>query len=97
MELHNLYRNANLKIMLMSHGLWWAEHVANMEDGRRAHKLLLGKPRGNCTHGRLKMRWEDNISSDFEKIDYGADWKTLAHDMLTWSIYVLVATKVQTS
>ena len=38
MELHNLYRNADIIRMFKLHRLWWAEHVAWMGDGRRAHK-----------------------------------------------------------
>ena len=30
-----------------------------MGDGRRAHKLLLGKPEGKCPCGSMKIRWED--------------------------------------
>ena len=41
---HNLYVNAGIIRTLKSRRLRWAGHVARMGDGRKAHKLLLGKP-----------------------------------------------------
>ena len=53
MELHNLYGNANIIRMFKSRRLQWAGHVAQMGDGRRAHKLLLGKPEGEAVGRKL--------------------------------------------
>ena len=39
-ELHSLYRSPNIK----SRRLRWAWHVARMEEGRSAFKILTGKP-----------------------------------------------------
>ena len=39
----------------------WAGHVARMEEGRSALKILAGKPTGNRPLGRPRRRWEDNI------------------------------------
>ena len=50
-ELHKFYRNADIIRMLMSHSLQWARHIARMGDGRRVHKILLGKPEGSHPHG----------------------------------------------
>ena len=36
-------------------------HVARMEDGRRAFKILTGRPTGKIPLGRPRRRWEDNI------------------------------------
>ena len=77
-ELHNL-GNADTIRMLKSCRLQWAGHIAWMEDGRRAHKLLLGKPEGKWPCGRPKIRWE---------VGYEGDGKTLAQ---TWQTYVLAA------
>ena len=61
-ELHSLYRSPK------SRRLRWAEHVARMEEGRSAFKILTGKPSGKRTLGRSRSRWEDNISIDLEEI-----------------------------
>ena len=41
--------------------LRWAWHVARMEEGRSAFKILTGKPTGKRPLGRSRHRWEDNI------------------------------------
>ena len=42
-ELHSLYRSPNIVRVIKYRGLRWAEHVT-MEEGRRAFKILKGKP-----------------------------------------------------
>ena len=46
----------------------WAGHVARMEDGRNAFKILTGTPTGKRPLGRPRHRWEDNIRMDFKEI-----------------------------
>ena len=43
-------------------------HVARMEEGRSAFKILTGKPTGKRPLGRPRRRWEDNIRMDLEKM-----------------------------
>ena len=42
----------------------WAIHVARMEEGRSAFKILIGKPTGRRHLGRSRRRWEGNIRMD---------------------------------
>ena len=44
--------------VIKSRRLKWADHVARMEEGRRAIKILTGKPTGKRQFGRLRRRWE---------------------------------------
>ena len=44
----------------------WAGHVARMEVGRVAFKILTGKPTGERPLGRPRHRWEDNIRMDLK-------------------------------
>ena len=60
-ELNSLYRSPNIVRVIKSRRLRWAGHVARMEEGRRAFKILTGKPTGKKTLGRPKQRWEDNF------------------------------------
>ena len=60
-----MYRSPNIVRVIKSRRLRWADHVARMEEGRRAFKLLTGKPTGKIS-GRLKYRWEDNIKMDLK-------------------------------
>ena len=52
--------------MIKSRRLRRAGHLARMEEGRSAFKILTGKPTG--TLGRPRRRWEDNIRMDLEEI-----------------------------
>ena len=39
----------------------WADHIARIEEGRSAFKMLTGKPTERIPLGRPRRRWEDNI------------------------------------
>ena len=71
-ELHSLYRSPNIVRVIKYRRLRWAGHVARMEGGRSAFKILTGKPTGNRTLGRPRRRWEDNIRIDLEEIGINA-------------------------
>ena len=51
-ELHSLYRSPNIVRVIKSRRLRCAEHVARIEEGRSAFKILTGKPTGNRPLGR---------------------------------------------
>ena len=68
-ELHNSYRSPNIVRMIKSRRLRWAGHVATMEEGRTAFKILTRKPTGKRPLGRPRCRWEDNIRMDLKKTD----------------------------
>ena len=54
--------------MIKSRILRWAGHVARMEEGRSAFKILTGKPTGKRPLRRPRRSWEDNIRLDLEEI-----------------------------
>ena len=43
-EFHRLYRSPNIVRVIKSRRLRWAGHVARMEEGRSAFKILICKP-----------------------------------------------------
>ena len=51
-----------------SRSLRWAGHVARMEEGRSAFKVLTGTYAGKRPFGRPRHRWEDNIKMDLKEI-----------------------------
>ena len=57
-ELHSLYHSPNIVRVIKYRRLGWASHVARMEEGRSAFKILTGKPTGdkgrNTGQGYLK-------------------------------------------
>ena len=58
--------------MIKSIRLRWAGHVARMEEGRSAFKILTSKSIGKRPLGRPRRRWEDNIKMDLEEIGINA-------------------------
>ena len=65
---HSWYRSPNIVGVIKSRRLRWAGHVARMEEGRSAFKMLTGKPTGKRPSGSPRRRWEDNIRMDLEEI-----------------------------
>ena len=52
-----------------------------MEEGRRAFKILTGKPIGKRPLGRPRHRWEDNIRMDLKEIGIDTkNWVDSAQD-----------------
>ena len=58
--------------VIKSRRLRWAGHVARMEEGRSAFKILTCKPSGKIPLGRSRHRWENNIRMDLEEIGINA-------------------------
>ena len=65
-ELRSLYRSPNKVRAIES--TRWTGHVARMDKGRSAFKILTGKPKGKRLLGRPRRRWEDNIRMHLEEI-----------------------------
>ena len=63
-----------------------------MKDGRRAFKILTGKPTGKRPLGRLRRRWEDNIRMSLEEIGINAgNWIASVQDRDYWRTLVNAA------
>ena len=54
--------------VIKSRRLRFAGHVARMEEGRSAFKILIGKLTGRRPLGRPRRRWEDNTRMDLKEI-----------------------------
>ena len=65
-ELYSLYRSPNIVRVIKSRRLRRAGHVARMEEGRSAFKMLTGQPTGNRPFGKCRRKWEDNIRIDLK-------------------------------
>ena len=68
MKLYSLNRSPTIVRVIKSRALRWAGHVARMEEGRRAFKILTGKPTRKRSLGRPRRGWEDNIRMNFKEI-----------------------------
>ena len=70
----------------------WAGHVARMEEGSSAFKILTGKPTGKRPLERPTRRCEDNIRMDLEGIGINAgNWVDSAQDRNYWRALVNAA------
>ena len=63
-----MYRSPNIVRVIKFRRLRWAGHVARMEEGRSAFKILTGKPTGKIHLGRPSPRRENNIRMNLEEI-----------------------------
>jgi hypothetical protein len=61
--------------------MWWAGHVAFMEERRGVYRVLVVKPEGKRPLGRPRRRLEDNIMMDLQEVGFeGMDWIDLSQD-----------------
>ena len=72
-----MYRSPNIFRLIKSRRLRWAGHIARMEEGGSAFKILTGKR----PLGRPRHRWEGNIRMNLEEIGMNAgNWVDSAQD-----------------
>ena len=75
--------------MIKSRRLRWAGHVARMEEGRSAFKILTSNPTGKRPLRRLRRRWEDNIRMGLKDIVINTrNWVDVAQDRDYWRTLV---------
>ena len=87
-----MYRLPNAVRVIKSRRLRWAGHVARMDEGRSAFKILTGKPTGKRPLRRPRHRWENNIRMDFKEIGINTrNWVGLAQDRDYWKVLVNAA------
>jgi hypothetical protein len=55
-ELHDLYSSPNIVRVFKSRRMRWVGHVARMEEGRGAYRVLVGKPEDKRPLGRPRRR-----------------------------------------
>ena len=65
-ELHSLYYPPNIVRVIKCRRLRGAGHVARMEKGRSAFKILTDTPTGKRSLEIPRHRWEDNIRIHFK-------------------------------
>jgi hypothetical protein len=60
-----------------------------MGERRGVYRVLVGKPEGKRTIGRLRRRWDDDIKLDLQEVGCGGvDWIDLAQYRGRWRALV---------
>ena len=97
-ELHGLYRSPSIVRVIKSRRLRWASHIARMEEGRSAFKILKGTPAGKRPLRSPRRRWEDNIRMDLKEIGINTrNWVDSAQDRDYWRLLVNEALNLRVS
>ena len=93
-----MYRTPNTIRAIQSRRLRWANHVARMEEGRYAFKIITGTPTAKRHLGRLRRRWEDSIRMDLKEICINTrNWVGSVQDRDYWRALVNVALNLRVS
>ncbi|KAL4084379.1 hypothetical protein QTP88_028202 [Uroleucon formosanum] len=82
-ELQDLYQRPSIKEDITKRRLKWAGHSWK-KTGSFIKIVQENAPKGKRPLGRPRLRWEDRIKEDIEKVRPGLDWKELALDRETW-------------
>ena len=71
--------------MLMSHRLWWLDHLGRMGGERMPKQLLFGELEKKRPFCGPRKRWRDLVSSDLRTLDVLDNWyELLAQDRPQW-------------
>jgi hypothetical protein len=75
-KLNDLYCSPNIIGMIKQRRIKRAGHIARMGVRRDACKGLVGKPEGKRPLRSPRLRWEDNIKMELQKVGWGS-WTCL--------------------
>jgi hypothetical protein len=82
--------------VIISRRIRLAGHVAHTGGTKGAYRVLVGKPNGKRSFGRLRCSWEDNIKMDLQEVGWGGmDWIDLAQDRNRWQALVNVVMNIR--
>ena len=91
-KLNSLYRSPNIVMVIKSTRLRWAAHLVRMEEGRRAFKMLTGKPTGKISLGKPRSIWEENVRMGLKEIGINTrNWVDLTQNRDYWRALVNAA------
>jgi len=63
--------------------LGWYGHIERMQETRMVKAIHAWKPISKRPMGRPKMRWEDDVKKDIQRLKV-PNWKTLVQDRRRW-------------
>ena len=91
-----MYCSPTIVRVIKSRRLRWAGHVARMDKGMSAFKILTRKPPGKKLLARSRCRWEDNIRTILKGISFKfKNYLGSAQGRDYWRALVNVAQKIR--
>jgi hypothetical protein len=95
-ELNDLNPSPNIVRVKKSRRMRWAGHVVRMGERRGVYMILVGKPEVKRPLRRPIRRWEDNIKTDIQEVEFGGmDWIALTQDRNRWRALVNAVMKLR--
>jgi hypothetical protein len=82
-ELDKIIKHKNIINFIRAQRLGWLGHVERMEETRMVRAIYTWKPISRRPIGRPKIRWEDDVRKDIQKLKV-ANWKILVQDRKRW-------------
>jgi len=82
-ELQDLYQRLRINEDITKRRLKWADHSWR-KSGSLVKIVQTNVPKGKRPLGRPRLRWEDRVKEDIEKVRPGMDWTVLALDRVMW-------------
>jgi len=70
-ELNDLYFSLIIIRLIKSRRMWWVGHVARMGESRGVYRDSKRKPEHKIPLRRPRRKWEGNINTDFQVVDWG--------------------------
>jgi len=82
-ELQGLFQRPNIVREIAKRKLSWAGH-AWRKQGTLVRRVIEEEPIGKKPLGRPKLRWEDGVKREVERIEPGVKWRQVAEDRDRW-------------
>jgi hypothetical protein len=80
-----MYSSRNTIRRMKLRKMKWTGHVAHKGEKKNVYMIVMAKPEGKRTKGRIRRRWEDNIKMDVREMGWGSmDWIDLPLDRDQW-------------
>jgi hypothetical protein len=86
-EIYNKFKSPYIVTVIKVHKLEWLGYVVRMDGARTVKMLLEGKPRTGRRKGRPRLRWIDDVESDFRNMGVKS-WRSRALDRTEWASIV---------
>ena len=82
-QLDKIIKHENIINFAIAQRLGWYSHIERMQETRMVEAVHSWKPISKRSTGRPKIRWEDDVKKDTQKLKV-PNWKTFVQDRRRW-------------